>query len=190
MNSKDTLIGKLREWKNRGYLTGSDDRGSFAHVDADDGSVLFYFKDIIEEIIQGKIPVLADVATHKFDTSDYVLMGTHPARKREAQGDLRLTKEQWADAILADFQTENNRTKADEWEAAYAVLFKQLQEVCRQKRELSEADKILKLFLEADTAFNHGDDTSHSSKFAAATERMYKYLGVNFYEIEVQEGKT
>ncbi len=48
----------------------------------------------------------------------------------------RLTKEQWADVILKDFQTENNRTKVDEWEAAYAHLFKQLNEVCGPKRKV------------------------------------------------------
>lgn len=91
--------------------------------------------------------------------------------------------------ILANFKGEPDNTKMEEWQACYAKLFTQMAELAAMKRESGEADKILKLFLKADTAFNHGDDTSHSSKFAAATERMYKYLGVNIYEIEVQEVK-
>jgi hypothetical protein len=54
----------------------------------------------------------------------------------ERPSEIRLTQEEWADKILADFQTENNRTKTDEWEACYAHLFKQLNEVCGQKREI------------------------------------------------------
>lgn len=58
----------------------------------------------------------------------------------EQQREIRLTKEQWANVILADFQTENNRTKADEWAAAFAHLFKQLQIACASKREAGCVD--------------------------------------------------
>lgn len=46
-----------------------------------------------------------------------------------------LTKEQWADKILADFKNEGNRTKLEEWEACYAHLFKQLSAITATKRE-------------------------------------------------------
>jgi hypothetical protein len=52
-----------------------------------------------------------------------------------SQGEIRFTKEEWADHILANFKTEDNRTKAEEWEASYAMLFKQFTDVCGQKRE-------------------------------------------------------
>jgi len=62
--------------------------------------------------------------------------------KRECS-EIRLTQTEWADKILADFQTENNRTKADEWEAAYAMLFRQLNELAATKRE-SVNQRLLK----------------------------------------------
>lgn len=55
------------------------------------------------------------------------------AKADNQQGDERLTKEQWADAILAEFKTEGNRTKIDEWAAAYAMLFKQLSDLIKHQ---------------------------------------------------------
>ena len=53
----------------------------------------------------------------------------------EQPSKIRLTKAEWADAVLRDFKTEGNRTKAEEWEASYAMLFKQMIELTATKRE-------------------------------------------------------
>lgn len=44
------------------------------------------------------------------------------------------------------------------------------------KRESSEAEQILKLYFEAQKAFDHGDDVDQMMYFGEATERMMAYF--------------
>ena len=70
--------------------------------------------------------------------ADLVESALHSHRKNPP----RLTKEEWANTILAEFKTEGNRTKEDEWEAAYAMLFKQLNQMRNPESEVPFLNQI------------------------------------------------
>lgn len=117
------------------------------------------------------------LANHKFDTSEYALIGTHPARHVQPDTLNRVARaiertdhqsyEQQAQAVMevmrpneiSVLKPEGQRTKAEEWEAAYHGLFAQLnpvmEENARLKREAQDdiwslspvqLDKALEIF--------------------------------------------
>lgn len=86
--------------------------------------------------------------------------------------EMRMTKEEWADNILAEFKNEGNRTKVEEWAAAYAMLFKQLSTL--SELASSEIQVVLdKIFGAISNAQNRGGGRGRQAKEVLEAIRPY-----------------
>lgn len=126
-------------------------------------------------------------------TQDYWTIWQCSWLARALPSEIRLTKAEWADAILAGFQNENNRTKVDEWEAAYAMLFKQLNEATSQKRESGEAITHRRPYLRGDESIpgatircRNGDKTWHP----LAQLKAYNDIAERFLVEKIDSGEA